>query len=728
MGRGVLIILSGSGIDYIWEGENDFTEEVIVMNEGEIAIQGPKEEVQESPWFFKINEAIMRNRKKADTIESPNKRRVMTKSFRKRELISIQKTRGRLIRNKLERLKESSETASFANFNKFVKSYIGYPYALFVFSIVMVGVVVEYIAYIRLTEFSILPLEAQKQRSGMLAEVLLIFLTITIFNCIREFISNYFGKKLSLKIHSIMVYKTLHCSIYGVSEGENHNYSKVISTPKILNRFSNDLQVIDKEMNFYSYYNLIVSYAIFHFVFYVYLSSLYMSIAVFVTFVFALYSCSVYIRIKNVFLEKENESKTPFLNYLSDVIDNDGLPSIKASKSMGFVEEELIKLIDNVMKVSIIKHGVDMWFRIRIFFTCVFFMFVPIIVWIWISGSDDDTSTSFTLFSIAIFNLYNLPASLEVCLENYSKIEKLILSTSRCLWFKDIEEEGGYRSEGGDDVWKKEAWVTMKDVHKGDQRSVNRIKEALKVRAESNLMSLGNLEFENVNASYSGFVDPIIKGLSFKLNKGEKLGIIGRTGSGKSTLVKLIWGSLRPISGKIKLGDKELSTYSLEQLRSSLSVLTQETAIFPGTLKRNLDMGIKRSREELREVLDRIGFNNLGYRKKGLDMEIKSEGGNLSEGEKQLIQIARLVIERRSLVILDEATSFLDINTEEEVLKVLKAEIEAMGATLVVVGHKLGGLGTLGIDKVLALGDEIIDDDDMISKGENWLLRRVSKN
>lgn len=139
-----------------------------------------------------------------------------------------------------------------------------------------------------------------------------------------------------------------------------------------------------------------------------------------------------------------------------------------------------------------------------------------------------------------------------------------------------------------------------------------------------------------MSCKYATSQQPVLSRLSFEIRPREKIGVIGRTGSGKSTLIKLLWRALDFYEGDILIDGKSIKDVDLKSLRSQVMIVTQETALIEGTLRENIDIRLEdKSRDaEITSILEKLGFVNANYHKHGLDMQIDADGSNLSAGEK----------------------------------------------------------------------------------------------
>ena len=177
-----------------------------------------------------------------------------------------------------------------------------------------------------------------------------------------------------------------------------------------------------------------------------------------------------------------------------------------------------------------------------------------------------------------------------------------------------------------------------------------------------------------------------IKDINFEIKPGEKIGIVGRTGSGKSSLVLSLCRMIEPKLGKILIDGEDIKNIQLEYLRSKLSIVAQDPFLIESTVRDNIDPLRKYTDEEILEVMDDFGiFKKMGKEK--LNVKIKEGWKNLSLGEKQLISFARAIIKKNKIIILDEATSSLDKETEKIIQKNMK--FYCKDSTVIMIAHHL---------------------------------------
>ena len=221
----------------------------------------------------------------------------------------------------------------------------------------------------------------------------------------------------------------------------------------------------------------------------------------------------------------------------------------------------------------------------------------------------------------------------------------------------------------------------------------------------------GAFRAEDLDFSYPGEVKiPVVNRLSVTLQPGQKLALLGRVGSGKSTLQRLLAGFYVPEAGAVYLDDIDIKQIDPAVLRRHIGYLGQETQLFFGTLRENLVLGDAWiSDQHILEVLQLLELHHMvNQHPRGLDMTLSESGGGLSGGQRQLISIARLMLRSPRVVLLDEPTSAMDPNTEARIIQVLGHWLR--DKTLVLVTHRtqllewVDQIGVVDRGSMLAIG------------------------
>ncbi|CEO09813.1 ABC transporter ATP-binding protein/permease [[Clostridium] sordellii] len=210
----------------------------------------------------------------------------------------------------------------------------------------------------------------------------------------------------------------------------------------------------------------------------------------------------------------------------------------------------------------------------------------------------------------------------------------------------------------------------------------------------------GDIKFENVNFSYNNH-ENTLKNISFEINDGEHIGIIGPTGSGKSTIINLITKLYKIDKGIIKFNDKNIDNLNTKTLRKFIGIVPQKNILFNQSISDNIKFGNKNiDTEEIKnicKICDCDGF--IESFEKGYDESIDEGGSNLSGGQRQRICMARALIRNPRVLILDDSFSAMDINTENKILKNIKTKFYK--TTLIVVSQKINSI--INMDKIMVL-------------------------
>ncbi len=217
----------------------------------------------------------------------------------------------------------------------------------------------------------------------------------------------------------------------------------------------------------------------------------------------------------------------------------------------------------------------------------------------------------------------------------------------------------------------------------------------------------GKIEFKNVNFFYNEG-EHIIRNLSFKINPGEHVAFVGPTGSGKTTIIRLLCRLYEPQSGQILIDDIDIKDIPIATLRNMLGVVLQDTFIFSGNVADNLKLNSNVDNLELENLCNELGLDNLLQKlPEGLNTLLRERGGNLSSGERQLLSVARVAIRNPVVLIMDEATAFMDPSTEATLQKDLERILSKR--TALVIAHRLATIESS--DKILVLkGGSLVEE------------------
>ena len=214
----------------------------------------------------------------------------------------------------------------------------------------------------------------------------------------------------------------------------------------------------------------------------------------------------------------------------------------------------------------------------------------------------------------------------------------------------------------------------------------------------------GNIEFKNVNFSYDGKKN-VLENINLSIKAKQKIGLVGHTGSGKSTMMNLLMrfsDTNGPESGIITMDGMDITSVTKRTYRQNIGIILQEPILFSNTLRNNILFGESMDDDKLIEIIRLVGADFLLKKfPNGLDEKISSKGGNLSLGEKQLISFARILVKNPSVIIMDEATANIDIETELLIQNALR--VVSNDRTLIVIAHRLSTI--VDSDQIVVLSE-----------------------
>ncbi len=237
--------------------------------------------------------------------------------------------------------------------------------------------------------------------------------------------------------------------------------------------------------------------------------------------------------------------------------------------------------------------------------------------------------------------------------------------------------------------------------------SIRRIKEVLATEPAMTFPDSpdkeleGSLSFEHVTFSYPNDDEPMLKDISFEVEPGQMIGVVGATGAGKSTLAQLIPRLFDPQEGSVKIGGRDLRELSQGTLRKNVSIVLQRAILFSGTIADNLRQGKLNASLPEMERAARIAQASefISRMEESFDSAVEERGSNFSGGQKQRMSIARGVVNNPNILILDDSTSALDAKSEKLVQEALNKELQ--GTTTIIIAQKISSV--VHADKILVL-------------------------
>ena len=348
-------------------------------------------------------------------------------------------------------------------------------------------------------------------------------------------------------------------------------------------------------------------------------------------------------------------SLPPVISVFSETIP--GISTIKAYNYEDKFKEKCYSKLNNYYNTEKYESGGENWFGLILDLISFILLFVILIF-------ADIFRNKITAQTIGLMLSYTMKLIdyLFSLMIRLIKLQKHITSVERCFAYTKIVQEA----------------ETEKPL---DKQLIN-------------FPEKGKIEFINYSTKYRPNTIIVLNDLNFIINPNEKIGVVGRTGSGKSTLTLSLFRIIEPFKGKILIDNIDISQIGLKLLRKSITVIPQEPFLIEGNLRENIDPLGNYTKIEIENVLNSIGLDYLQ-----LNDEIEENGKNLSIGEKQLICIARAILRKSKIIVMDEATSSIDYKTESLIQNVINNMM--MKSTVITIAHRIKTV--INYDKIMVL-------------------------
>ncbi|OXU26939.1 hypothetical protein TSAR_013829 [Trichomalopsis sarcophagae] len=442
---------------------------------------------------------------------------------------------------------------------------------------------------------------------------------------------------------------------------------------RIMNRFSKDMSIVDTEVS--RAMIDVIQNAIHIFAAFVVVTTVnpWLIIpAIFVGFVFYFFSL-FFIKTSRSIKRLEAITRSPVFGHVSDSLQ--GLTTIRALRAREILIDEFDDHQDLHSSAWFIffsgSRGLGMYLDLfcAFFLTCVILTLMSV-----------DKTTLAGDIGLAITQCMLLINTLQWGVRQFAELENQMTSVERVLEYSKLPSEPYDRSSAERRLEEVTEASPLTDAKLEIQTPMNA------VAAVGAWPDNGRIEFRNVYLRYDKQGPPVLRGLNFSIEPREKIGIVGRTGAGKSSLINSLF-RLAYLEGEILIDGVSTSQLGLHELRSHISIIPQEPILFTGSLRKNLDPFGEFSDNDLWQTLDDIGVKSSLDPNTGLNTRVAEAGSNFSVGQRQLLCLARALARKNRILVLDEATANVDPCTDELIQRAVKRKFE--DCTVLTIAHRL---------------------------------------
>eukprot|EP00644_Phytophthora_capsici_P008359 jgi/Phyca11/507265/fgenesh2_kg.PHYCAscaffold_26_\ len=361
----------------------------------------------------------------------------------------------------------------------------------------------------------------------------------------------------------------------------------------------------------------------------------------------------------------EGITRTPVYNLFSETLS--GLPTIRAFRMEKEFSARNRQVVDTNANMYLTYWSASRWLATRLDLLSVAIIFVVSLYLVATRGEIGSMTSGLSL-TYALM----LTSVIQWVMRSVDRVDNATTSVERLLFFREIEREVDDGKRIADLVTsQRQLWP-----------------------------SCGTVRFEGLCLRYRPELPLVLKGVNMEVAAGEKIGICGRTGAGKSSLMVALFRICDFDSGRVLIDDVDIATINLRELRRSLAIIPQDPVLFSGPLRENLDPFHEYSDERIWHVLKQVHMaDSLRRWGAGLDFEVAEGGDNLSVGQRQLICIGRALLKDSKVVVLDEATANVDTATDALIQTTIQETFE--DKTVLIIAHRINTI--MHCDKIAVM-------------------------
>ncbi|CAJ0583799.1 unnamed protein product, partial [Mesorhabditis spiculigera] len=473
----------------------------------------------------------------------------------------------------------------------------------------------------------------------------------------------FFGM-LSLLYGGVAASKNLHSPLLLSVFRAPMSFFDTTPFGRILNRIGKDIETIDIQLPFNVQFFFQCILQVLSTLFIIILSTPIFGVVVIPLALLYFIVLRYYLATSRQLKRLESVTRSPVYSHLSETIQ--GSSTIRAYRLTERFSKISEQKLDTHVQCRYLNYVANRWLSVRLEFigNCVVFFSA-----LFASLMRDSISSG--VIGLSVSYSLNITFVLNFAVRSISKLETNIVSVERVKEYSDTPSEAEWKSEPGNEP-------------------------------PPNWPATGFIQLRNYSTRYRQGLDLVIKQLTADIGPHEKIGIVGRTGAGKSSITLALFRMIEPADGQIIIDGVDINKLGLHDLRSNITIIPQDPVLFSGTLRFNLDPFDRYKEDEIWRALEMANLKPYAMAQPDkLNHEINEGGENISVGQRQLVCLARALLRKSKVLVLDEATAAVDHNTDSLIQKTIREEFAE--STVLTIAHRLNTI--LDYDRILVLSE-----------------------
>ena len=393
----------------------------------------------------------------------------------------------------------------------------------------------------------------------------------------------------------------------------------------------------------------------------------------------------LYYRIQKFYINSSREiqrlssiSNSPIYAFFSETLD--GLTTMRAFGNITRFKEKFQKLVNRNCKVNFAWEMVARWLALRMELTGIIIQATVALVAVLGKSDASDNEQYAAIAGLSISFAFGISNGMKRLIFISSDLENNMVSVERVDKYIKLEGEG----------------IKMKNLEEAEIEELKEVEEEEEHDLPPNWPTIGDVDFHQVSMKYREGLPNVLNSISFSISGGLKVGVVGRTGAGKSSLISCLLRLVDVCEGVISIDGVDISSLPKTTLRSSIAIIPQDPVLFSGTIRENVDPFSSYSDQEIWDALSKVQLkeyvNTL--------TDIVDEGGqNFSVGQAQLICVARALLSRSKVIVLDEATAAIDVETDRVIQNALRDGFR--DSTCITIAHRINTI--MDSDRILVM-------------------------